>query len=73
MSAAGYAGTLLRYACLASALVLAMALLHRLLRRVGCRDEAAAGWAFLLPWLAGLAVFWLLPSIQNIHLEPIQQ
>ena len=51
MSGAGYLLTLARYGCLAAAMGAAMVLLFRLLRRLGRREETAAGYAFILPWL----------------------
>lgn len=67
--ASGYAGTLLRFACLAVAMLTGMALLHRLLRRLGCGDRTAAAYAFLLPWLAGISLFWLFPMGWSFYLS----
>lgn len=53
-----YLATLWRFACLAAAVGLGMVLAYRLLRRLGAREATAAGYAFILPWLIGLAVFW---------------
>ncbi len=57
MTGAGYLLTLARYACLAAALGAGMVLLFRLLRRLGRSEQTAAGYAFILPWLLGMAVF----------------
>ncbi len=53
----GYLMTLLRFVLLAGAGGCAMVLLYRLLRRVGVREQTAAAYAFLLPWLVGLGLF----------------
>ena len=65
----GHLGTLLRFVCLAAALACAMVLCYRLLRRLRCREETAAGYAFLLPWLIGVAVFSLLPMGMSLVLS----
>ena len=67
--ASGAAGTLLRFACLGVAMLTAMALLHRLLRRLGCGDRTAAAYSFLLPWLAGISLFWVFPMGWSFYLS----
>jgi ABC-type sugar transport system permease subunit len=69
MNAAGWVGTLTRYALLLGLVICGMVLLHRLLRRLGCRDRTAAGYAFILPWLAGAGVFWLVPMAWSLYLS----
>ena len=63
MSGAGHLGTSFRYACAAAVLALAMVLLCRLLRRLGCRESAAAGYAFILPWILGS---WTTPGMWQV-------
>ena len=65
----GYLATLLRFVLLAVALGSACVLCYRLLRRLRCREETAAGYAFILPWLAGLAVFALFPMGLSLWLS----
>ena len=64
-----YLGTLFRLVCVATLVASAMMLLHRLLRRLRCRDETSAGYAFILPWLTGLVVFSLLPMAWSFYLS----
>ena len=64
-----YAGTLLRYGCCALAIALAMVLLHRLLRYFRAGEQTAAGYAFILPWLIGIALFWVVPMIMSLYLS----
>jgi len=66
---AAYSGTAFRFACLAAALAAMMPLAYRLLRRLRCRDATAAAYAFLLPWLIGLAVFSLVPMAWSFLLS----
>ena len=68
MSPQGYLGTLLRYGCLTAALTAAMVLCYRLLRR-RCREETAAGYAFILPWLVGFVVFSAFPMVLSLYLS----
>ena len=68
MSWQEYAGTLLRFGCLGVGLAAGMVLLYRLLRRLKCRDQTAAGYAFILPWLLGFAAFSLLPMVLSLYL-----
>ncbi len=69
MSHGAYSGTLFRFACLAAVVAAVMVLLHRVLRRLRCRDETAAGYAFVLPWLIGLVVFSLAPMAWSLYLS----
>jgi len=69
MSGTGYLGTLVRFGCLAAALGLAMVLTYRLLKALGRREATAAGYAFILPWLVGLAVFSLFPMLYSLSLS----
>lgn len=69
MIAGIYLGTLFRFACVAVLVGVAMVLLYRLLRRLRRRDETAAGYAFVLPWLIGLVVFSLVPMGWSLYLS----
>jgi len=69
MMGGAYLQTLLRFTCLAAVVASAMLLLHRFLRRLRCRDETAAGYAFVLPWLVGLVTFSLLPMLWSLYLS----
>lgn len=64
-----YLGTLFRYACLAVSIALAMALLYRLLRRLNCREQTAAGYSFILPWILGFLIFSLFPMAYSLYLS----
>ncbi len=61
--------TSLRYALTATVVGAAMVLVFRCLRRLGRRDETAAGWAFILPWLVGGSVLSLLPMGLSLYLS----
>ena len=69
MSGPGYIGTLFRLCCMAAAVGLAMVLTYRLLKALGRREATAAGYAFILPWLVGFAVFSLFPMLYSLGLS----
>ena len=64
-----YWATLFRYACVGLVLVLAMALLFRLLRRLRVREQTAAGYAFILPWILGFLIFSAFPIFYSLYLS----
>lgn len=46
-----------------------MALLYRLLRRLNCREQTAAGYSFILPWILGFLIFSLFPMAYSLYLS----
>lgn len=64
-----YALTLTDYAVVGAAILLAMYLLHKLLRLFGVNREAATGYALILPWMLGFLIWNLGPFIASLYLS----
>jgi len=65
----GYLGTAFRTGCVAVIVATGMLLLFRLLRRLGRRESTAAGYAFILPWIIGFAIFSAFPLGWSAYLS----
>lgn len=63
-----YAGTLVRWCLVGAAMGGLMWVTHTVLRRLGVRREAAAGYALILPWLLGFVIWQLYPICYSLYL-----
>ena len=64
-----YYPTLLRWLATGSGMILLMLLLHKLLRTLGVKREAATGYALILPWILGFLVWNLYPFASSLYLS----
>ncbi len=64
-----YALTLTDYVVVGAAILIAMFLLHKVLRLFGVNREAATGYALILPWLLGFLIWNLGPFIASLYLS----
>lgn len=64
-----YALTLTDYVVVGAAVLTAMYLLHKVLRRFGVNREAATGYALILPWVLGFLIWNLGPFIASLYLS----
>ncbi|MEJ7901990.1 MAG: sugar ABC transporter permease [Thermomicrobiales bacterium] len=64
-----YALTLTDYVVVGGGILLAMYLLHKVLRLFGVNREAATGYALILPWLLGFLIWNLGPFIASLYLS----
>jgi multiple sugar transport system permease protein len=64
-----YALTLTDYVVVGEAILIAMFLLHKVLRLFGVNREAATGYALILPWMLGFLIWNLGPFIASLYLS----
>jgi len=64
-----YALTLTDYVVVGAAILIAMFLLHKVLRLFGVNREAATGYALILPWMLGFLIWNLGPFIASLYLS----
>ncbi len=64
-----YTATLVDYIVVGAAILLSMFGLHWLLRKLGVKREAAAGYALILPWFLGFLIWNLGPYIASFYLS----
>ncbi|MDQ3443300.1 MAG: sugar ABC transporter permease [Chloroflexota bacterium] len=64
-----YALTLTDYVVVGAAIMIAMFLLHKVLRLFGVNREAATGYALILPWMLGFLIWNLGPFIASLYLS----
>ena len=64
-----YTLTLSDYIVVGVVMILSMVGLNWLLRRLGVKREAAAGYALILPWLLGFIIWNLGPFIASLYLS----
>ncbi len=64
-----YALTLTDYVVVGAAILIAMFLLHKVLRLFGVNRETATGYALILPWMLGFLIWNLGPFIASLYLS----
>ena len=64
-----YYPTILHWLLVGGSLITLMYLLNRGLQALGVKQEAARGYAFILPWIIGFLIFELYPFVYSLYLS----